>query len=95
LKREVDRQVAPLFSCFSLSFFFKKNKTEKNEAHRHSRHTVCDGVSGVSGVTEEGYLPGLWVCLVSVRGSAVRVGQGVFSVFFNQGIRSNYVRYVG
>jgi len=36
----------------------------------------------VSGVTEEGYLPGVPVCLVSVRGSAVRVRQGVFSVFF-------------
>ncbi len=47
--------------------------------HRHSQHTVCDGVSGV---TEEGYLPGVPVCLVSVRGSAVRVRQGVFSVFF-------------
>jgi hypothetical protein len=33
-------------------------------------------------VTEEGYLPGVPVCLVSVRGSAVRVRQGVFSVFF-------------
>ena len=36
----------------------------------------------MSGVTEEGYLPGVPVCLVSVTGSAVRVGQGVFSVFF-------------
>jgi len=36
----------------------------------------------VSGVTEEGYLPGVPVCLVSVRGSAVRVRQGgVFSFF--------------
>jgi hypothetical protein len=33
-------------------------------------------------VTEEGYLPGVPVCLVSGTGSAVRVGQGVFSVFF-------------
>jgi hypothetical protein len=80
LKREVDRQVALLFSCFSLSFFFRqKFVSEKNVTHRHSQHTVCDGVSGV---TEEGYLPGVPVCLVSVTGSAVRVGQGVFSVFF-------------
>jgi hypothetical protein len=47
--------------------------------HRHSQHTVCDGVSGV---TKEGYLPGVPVCLVSGTGSAVRVVQGVFSVFF-------------
>jgi hypothetical protein len=47
--------------------------------HRHSQHTVCDGVFGV---TEEGYLPGVLVCPVSGTGSAVRVGQGVFSVFF-------------
>jgi hypothetical protein len=48
--------------------------------HRHSHHTVCDGLSGV---TEEGYLPSVPVCLVSGIGSAVRVGQGVFSVFLH------------
>jgi hypothetical protein len=79
LKCEVYRQVKILTLCSSSSFFSKKIKSEKNVTHRHSQHTVCDGVSGV---TEEGYLPGVPVCLVSETGSAVRVGQGVFSVFF-------------
>jgi len=56
--------------------------------HRHSQHTVCDGVSGV---TEEGYLHGVPVCLVSVTGSAVRVGQRVFSVFFAEDLRVSTV----
>ncbi|MFN9982443.1 MAG: hypothetical protein ACK53Y_21125, partial [bacterium] len=55
LKRKVYPQVKILTLCFSLSFFSKKIKTEKNVTHRHSQHTVCDGVSGV---TKEGYLPG-------------------------------------
>jgi hypothetical protein len=49
-------------------FFEKKFKSEKNVTHRQSQHTVCDGVSSV---TEEGYLPGVPVCLVSGTGSAV------------------------
>jgi hypothetical protein len=68
-----------LFLVLLRHFFREKFETEKNVTHRHSQHTVCDGVSGV---TEEGCLPGVPVCLVSVRGSAVRVRQGVFSVFF-------------
>jgi len=62
-------------------FFSKKIKNRKNVTHRHSHHTDCDGVSGV---TEEGYHPGVPVCLVSGTGSAVREVQGVFSVFFEQ-----------
>jgi hypothetical protein len=76
LKREIYRQVWLQALCSSSSFFFKKSKTKKDVTHRHSQHTVCDGVS------EEDYLPGVPVCLVSGTGSAVRVGQGVFSVFF-------------
>jgi len=56
LKREVDRQLGVLFSCYSSSFFSKKFKSEKNVTHRHSQHTACDGVSGV---TKEGYHPGV------------------------------------
>jgi len=80
LKFEVYRQVKILTLCSSLSFFSKKNKSEKKLTHRYSQHTVCDSVSSV---TEGGYHPGVPVCLVSGTGSAVREVQGVFSVFFH------------
>ena len=58
----------------------QKFESEKNVTHRHSQHTVCDGVSGV---TEEGYLPGVPVCLVSVRGSATHTYSRTVATLLN------------